>query len=98
MGNKALRQRLRFRALYRAPNRFALLVSDPADGTPLVFCSDRKMFLYDPVSPTLFYSENASFSLRLLSTKGNLSFSYTYLLYSSRNHDISLDLRSVVRS
>ena len=48
--------------LYRAPNQSSMLICDAVDGTPLAFCSGRKMLVYDPVGPTVYYSEAAGFS------------------------------------
>ncbi len=88
--------RLRFRALYRAPHHFSLLLTDAADGTPLVFCSDRKMLLYDAVGPTLYYSENASFTLELASTDAGIQLNYLCLLKSSKPHHIRVDFPSML--
>jgi len=88
--------RLRFRALYRAPHHFSLLLTDAADGTPLAFCSDRKMLVYDPVGPTLYYSENASFTLEMACTDGEIKVNWLCLLKSSRPHHIRVDLRSML--
>jgi hypothetical protein len=56
---------LTFRAIYRAPDHYAVLIKDKADGTPLFFAADRQMFLYDPVSSVLLWNadNNVSFSL-----------------------------------
>jgi hypothetical protein len=91
----ALAPKLRFRALYRAPNQFSLLVSDAADGTPLAFCSGRKMFVYDPVGPTVYYSEDANFTLEMACTNTELKFKFDYLLKGRRPHHILVDFRSV---
>lgn len=88
--------RLRFRALYRAPDRFSLLLSDPTDGTPLAFCSGRKIFVYDPVSPAVYYSENSGFRLEMNFKNENLNFQCNYLLWSHDRPRILLDLRSVL--
>jgi hypothetical protein len=89
--------RLKFRALYRAPDRSSFLISDAADGTPLIFCSGRKMFVYDPVGPVIFYSEDASFGVKFRRTADKLEFSYTFLLKrNNKENSISVDLRSVM--
>jgi hypothetical protein len=56
---------LTFRATYRAPDHFAVLIEDGADGTPLFFAADRKMMLYDPLRSVLLWKEdnNVHFSL-----------------------------------
>jgi hypothetical protein len=62
-GNEALAPKLRFHALYRAPNQCSLLISAAADGMPLTFCTGRKMFVCDLVGPTVYDSEEAGFTL-----------------------------------
>jgi hypothetical protein len=46
---------LTFRALYRAPDHFAFLMSDGADGTPIAFAVDRDLLVYDYARPQLMY-------------------------------------------
>lgn len=57
---------LTFRVIYRAPDKYALLINDGLDGTPLLFASDRRMFIYDPVQRVVLYSTdvNVDFSMR----------------------------------
>jgi hypothetical protein len=90
-----LAPKLRFRALYRTPNQFSLLISD-AEGAPLAFCVGTKMFLYDPVGPTVYYSENASFTLQVACTLTGLKFKYNFLLNTKKPHRIFVDFRSVM--
>jgi hypothetical protein len=56
---------LTFRASYRAPDHYAVLIKDKADGTPLFFAMDRQMFLYDPVRSIVLWNadSNVRFSL-----------------------------------
>jgi hypothetical protein len=46
---------LTFRALYQAPDHFAFLMSDGADGTPIAFGVDRDLLVYDYARPQLMY-------------------------------------------
>jgi hypothetical protein len=46
---------LKFRAIYRAPDRHALILSDGADDTPLLWASGDRMIIYDPVRPVVLY-------------------------------------------
>lgn len=92
----ALAPKLSFRALYRAPNQFALLISDAADGTPLAFCSGRKIFVYDPVGPTVYYSEEAGFTLEITCTNTGVKFGLSSLLYDRSPQHILVDFRSVL--
>ena len=56
---------LRFRAIYQAPDRHALLLTDGSDGTPLVFVAERQMLIYDPVHPAVLRFKNAKSQLTL---------------------------------
>lgn len=42
-----------FRALYKAPNRFAFVAFGGADGIPIYLVAGREMFVYEPVRPEL---------------------------------------------
>ena len=42
-------------ALYQAPDHFAFLLSDGADGTPIAFAVDRDLLVYDFARPQLMY-------------------------------------------
>lgn len=87
---------LRFQAIYQAPNRFSLLIDDVVDGTPLVFCSGTKMFVYDPLTPTVYYSEDASFTLEMLQTSREFRFNLVYLMGGRKPHRIFVDFRSIL--
>jgi hypothetical protein len=87
---------LRFRVIYRAPDRFSLLLSDPEDGTPVAFGSGRKMLVYDPVDPAVYYSERGGIRLEMVGTGGQLRFNCTYLLCSSKPSRILLDFTSLL--
>jgi len=97
--DQAAAPKLTFHAFYRAPNQFSLLVSDAHDGTPLAYCSGKKMFVYDPVGPTLYYSEDAGFKLDLASNGvESMKFNVDYQLVTQRPDHILVDLRSVLSS
>jgi hypothetical protein len=95
-GAEALAPRVRFRALYRAPNQFSLLLSDTVDDTPLVFCTNRKMLCYDPVGPRVYYSEDACFTLEMAAIRADLKWNCDYFLTGRKPHHIFLDFRSVL--
>jgi len=42
-----------FRAVYRAPDKFGLLIYDGSDNTPLIYAMDGKVLLYDPSKPVV---------------------------------------------
>jgi hypothetical protein len=88
---------LRFRALYRAPRDFSLLISGATDDIPLAFCSGRKALAYDPVGSIVYYSENARFTLEVAAARERGNFGYHYYLILPRNKEpngILVDLRS----
>ena len=94
--DEPLAPKMRFRTFYKAPNEFSLLISDTGDGTPLVLCSGKKMLVYDPVGPTVYYSENASFTLELRCTSTRLTFNYSFFIKDGKPHHILVDFRSVM--
>jgi len=97
LGERVLASKVRFRALYRAPNEFSWLVSDPADGTPLAFCAGRKMLIYDPVGPTVYYSEGAACILEMGCTRSDFKFDLRYFpAPRGERHRILVDLHSVL--
>jgi hypothetical protein len=89
--------RMRFRALYRAPDRFSFLLSDSADGTPLVFCSGRKILVYDPVGPSVVYSEDGGFRVEMTGAREKIKFNYICLFKNSNKiSSIFMDLNSLM--
>ena len=62
-----------------------------------MFCSGKKMFVYDVVSPTtVSYSENASFTLELTCTSTSLTFNSNFFIKDGKPHHILVDFRSVM--
>jgi hypothetical protein len=90
--------RTKFRALYRAPNDFSLIVTDAADDAPLLYCARGKMFLYDPVRPTVYYSESANFRVVLQTANESFNFYTDYRFSGKIPHRILLDFRSVLQA
>lgn len=97
-GTEKTLPRWRFRACYKAPNQYSLLVSDPVDGTPMVFASGNKMLVYDPVDAIVYYSERASFSVDLICNENGIDFKVVYLLVSNKETQISINLRSFMKN
>jgi hypothetical protein len=91
----ATEPRLRFRALYRAPDRFSLLITDAADGTPLALCSGKKMLVYDPIGPTVYYSEAGGFILAATNTDNTFKFKCDYYFKYKKDDQILINLRSI---
>jgi hypothetical protein len=93
---KALHRKLRFRVLYRAPNQFSLFICDGVDGTPLAFCSGRRAFLYDPVGPTVYYSEGAGFQFGMACAKKEVDFGLSCLLGGGPTDRIFVDFPALL--
>jgi hypothetical protein len=88
--------KLSFRALYRSPGQLCLLLSDTVDGTPLALFSGKSMLLYDHVTPTLYYSTTAGFSVVLAGAdQGELRFNINYRLTAEEPSRIVIDFGSL---
>ena len=87
---------LTLEASFQSPEKCSLVLRDERDGTPLVVCSGRKMILYDPVTPCLYYSEDAGFSLEHSLQEEKLRLVCDYRLRTSRPTRILLDLHSLL--
>jgi hypothetical protein len=94
--DEPLAPKWRFRALYRAPDQSCMLITDASDGTPLGFGSGRKMFIYDPIGPNLYYSEAAGFNLKMLCTTTGIKMKFNYLVNCKTAQHILLDFRSIM--
>jgi hypothetical protein len=88
---------LRIRAIYQAPNRHAMLISDGSDGTPLVFVADRQMLIYDPVHPAVLRIKDAVSQLTLRSdgNLSNLEFNFGKNSHEVDSSELTLDFRSI---
>ena len=84
-----------FRALYRAPDRFAFVVRDGHDGTPLSIAVDRKMLVYDPVRPEMLVFSDASNYQVLKVENGKFEESWGCKFNKRESSHILLDLKSV---
>jgi hypothetical protein len=56
---------VRFRALYKAPDHYSILISDALDQTPLVYVADRQLLFYDPIRSAVTYLKDCSQRLSL---------------------------------
>jgi hypothetical protein len=56
---------VRFKAFYRAPDHYSILLSDSTDGTPLVYVADGQLLFYDPIRSSVSYLKDCSEQLRL---------------------------------
>lgn len=88
-----------FRALYRAPDRFAMIVRDGQDGTPISIHVDKKVMVYDPVRPELLIRSHARGYRILRSVDGKYEDSWGSSWGSSNSvpqpSRIEIDLKSV---
>jgi hypothetical protein len=89
---------LRFRALYKAPDHYSLLVSDGSDGTPLVFVADRQLLCYDPIRSSVLCLKGCSEQLSFESDGKAASFLFGFLPEDRRSHaqnSLKIDVKSV---
>jgi hypothetical protein len=86
---------LRFHAFYRAPGKFALVLSDSGDGTPYIFCSGKRAFLYAPFDHKIYHSEDAGFKLEI-AAREKLSLHIDWQLINGKNDRILVDLPSLL--
>jgi hypothetical protein len=88
---------LKFRAFYKAPDRHALLIVDGADGTPLLFAADNKLFLYDPVEGVVHFSDDARTDLAIVFRNRSLSFSFLHHFKEHRRGSMLVDVKSLLQ-
>ena len=89
---------VRFRAVYRSPDRYAIRFSDGSDGTPLVFIADRQMLVYDPIRPSVLCMKDGHFNVAVRQ-KGEKSMFHWELGKSRQIKDeITFDVKSLLNS
>jgi hypothetical protein len=93
---KGERIHLRFLAIYQAPDRHAFLITDGADGTPLILVAEHQMLIYDPVRPAVLRMKNARSQLMLRKVGNESKLNYTFGASSreSESSELTLDFRS----
>jgi hypothetical protein len=84
-----------FRALYRAPDRFAFVVRDGQDGTPISIAVDKKLLIYDPVRPEILVHPHASSYRTLKVEGGDYEDSWGFTSSGRQPCRIEIDLKSV---
>jgi len=96
---KADGARVKFRAIYRAPNRHALFISDGRDDTPIFSASDRKLCLYDPVRSVVLYATDTISSFHMVESDNCwiFNFSWAGLAKKEDSSKISLDTKTLFR-
>lgn len=93
---KGVGSRMRFRTIYRAPDKFSFLLSDVNDDTPLVFYANKEMFVYDPIEPAVYYSNTSGFVLELSDKNESVNFLCYYSLKTSERPRVAIDLHSIL--
>jgi hypothetical protein len=69
--------RLRFNALYRAPDQYSLRVESGEDARAVLFLSDRKLIIYNPVEDTVVYVNPACFEFSFRIEDGRRKHAWT---------------------
>jgi hypothetical protein len=84
-----------FRMLYRAPDKYSLIIRDGDEGPPLAFISDRCLLLYDPVSPMIMYSSAARFEFTVSASDQEAKIFWRLWWSSKAQSQFEVDLRSL---
>ena len=87
--------RVRFRAIYRAPDRYAILFADGSDGTPLVFIADRQMLVYDPIRPSVLFMKDGHFNMAVRQKGEKSMFHWEFGKSSHIKDEITFDAKSL---
>jgi hypothetical protein len=90
---------VRFRALYKAPHYYSILMTDALDQTPLVYLADRQLLFYDPIRSAVTYLKDCSQRFSLESDGKSPRFVYGFGPEGNKvpNLDLlKLDVRSVL--
>jgi hypothetical protein len=87
---------LTFRAIYRAPSHFALLIRDGADGTPLFVAADRRILLYDPLRSALLWKEDTNIHFSLVKERDALRIHLDATTDKDRPSGVLVDIKSMV--
>jgi hypothetical protein len=87
---------LTFRARYRAPDHFAVVIEDQADGTPLFFAADRRMLLYDPLRSALLWKEDINIHFSLVKERDALRIHLDATTDKDRPSGVLVDIKSMV--
>jgi hypothetical protein len=90
---------VRFRALYKAPHYYSILMTDAIDQTPLVYLADRQLLFYDPIRSAVTYLKDCSQRFSLESDGKSPRFVYGFGPEGNKvpNLDLlKLDVRSLL--
>lgn len=85
-----------FRAVYKAPDRFALTLVDTQDGTPLLHGADGQLLFYDPVHPAVLCSQDNKLRLVLSSTDESFNFGVGWFKDKEKQDSFLIDIHSLV--
>jgi hypothetical protein len=96
-GEKTSRQvRLIFHAVYRAPDQFAMSVSDFRDGTPLFFAANGKAIVYDPIRCVVIYINDANIQCSIFQELDKLNFGFIMATGPNESSKVRFDAHSLV--
>jgi hypothetical protein len=87
---------LTFRAIYRAPNHFALLIRDGADETPLLLAAEGRMLLYDPLRSELLWKEDSNIHFSIAKEGDDLKIHLDVTTDKDRPSNVLVDVKSLV--
>jgi hypothetical protein len=87
---------LTFRAIYQAPDHFAVLIRDGADGTPLLFAADRKLLLYDPIRSIVLWHAGLSIHFALVKEGDALRVHLDATSDEDKPSSVLVDVRSLL--
>src|SRR5262249_23706067 len=87
---------LSFRAIYRAPDHYAVVFKDAADETPLLFAADRKLVVYDPVRSVLLCSLDNNIQFLLVQEGDSLRIHPEADSDKDRPSKVLVDLKSLL--
>ena len=82
-----------FAAMYQAPDRCFLCVADGFDGIPILYLSERNLFMYEPVEGVALHCSATSFAYSICLT-GEGGSNGWYVLHPSDRSSILVDVRS----
>jgi hypothetical protein len=86
---------MKFRAIYRSPNRHALIISDGSDGTPLLFASNNSMIVYDPVRPVVLDAADTRTNFSIWQEGDRFWLTWEWSSGEEKPNSILLDVRSM---
>jgi hypothetical protein len=85
----------KLRVLYRAPGRYALILRDGTDDTPVFWVADHQVLVYDPVVPAILYGSGVRTDFTLFADAESFKCSWSLETGKTPLHGIVLDIKSL---